>query len=224
VLLAAGALVGAMLAGVANPAAALAQDCESYHTNMEAYDATAERFGIGGEVYVNDSTTLGDLQQSVWRSIFVFHDNSDWTETGWADGPYSGVSSPTEYVTWDNDGTSSGTQFFNALDYDSDYFYKNQDQYGNEVYYFYVDGSELTYSPEMGFYKGDILTNSEHYDTCDSLWAHFYDLEYFNDDENWVSPLGDLEPYACDSDGNWLLNIVSDSELYVDQNDGVDCG
>jgi hypothetical protein len=39
-----------------------------------------------------------------------------------------------------------------------------------------------------------------------------------------VSPLGDLEPYACDSDGNWLLNIVSDSELYVDQNDGVDCG
>jgi hypothetical protein len=225
VLLAMGALIGTSLVGAANPAAALA--CTSYHTNMDAYDATALRFGIGGENYVNDSTTLGNLQSADYRSFFVWHDNTDWTEVGWGANAY-GHASPTEYTFWDNNGAEPNNgqpNFFSSLSYNTNYQFKNQDQNGDKIFHFYgANGAALDNSPVMGFYKGDILTNSEHYNSCDSLWAHMYNLAYYNENLTWVSPLGNLQPWYCNSNGNWLLNVISNSELYVDQNAGVNCG
>lgn len=227
VLLAMGAVVATSLIAAISPAPALAS-CVDYHTNMDGYDATAFRFGTGGEIYVNTEGTLDNLQSADYRSFFVFHDNIDFAEVGWGANAY-GHSSPTAYIYWDNNGAhppNNQPEFYKTLTYNTDWHFKVQDTYGDETFYVYLDDENTPFNqtPTMGFYKGDAVTNSEHYNSCDSLWTHMWDLSYFNEYHNWVSSFGDLEKWTCnDYNGNWLFNKISNSELYIDSNDGHPC-
>lgn len=218
-----GVLVAAAVMPAISPAPARAS-CASAHTNVAGWDAAANRYGNGGEIYVNTSSTLGSLQSSVFRSLFDAYDTGNDVEVGWTDNN-GGHQVPTVYAEWLNRGVDSGPQFYTgySLNYDTNYNFKVQNDGHLEIFRFYVDGqtTPLNYSPTMDFNLGAILTNSEHYNTCDSLWTHMYDLSYFNSAGNWVSGYGNLQEYSCNSGGNWLLSIRSNSELYVDQTTGV---
>lgn len=83
----------------------------------------------------------------------------------------------------------------------------------------------LTSSPTMNFSQGTAWTNSERYNTCDPLYAHFYNLNYCNASGgvcSRTSSYNDLE-CAADTSSTYLFDKKNNSEHYVDQGNGVNC-
>ena len=75
----------------------------------------------------------------------------------------------------------------------------------------------------MNFNWGLAVTNSEHYYTCDTLWAHFSALRDELRSGDWSTSYEDLECYADTSVNDWLFQKVSNSEHYVVDTSGVTC-
>jgi hypothetical protein len=74
----------------------------------------------------------------------------------------------------------------------------------------------------MNFNTGSPVTNSERYNSCDSLWAHMYDLSHMTSDGSWSASYGDLKCWA-DTSSTWYLHKDSNSELHVNQTSGGIC-
>jgi hypothetical protein len=53
------------------------------------------------------------------------------------------------------------------------------------------------------------------------MWTHMYALYRFNYYGQWIASYQNLAEWLCTSNGNWLFNKISNSELYVDQSGGV---
>jgi hypothetical protein len=180
--------------------------------------------GNGGTLYVNDATTLGSLHDAIARSLLVVNTSTSLgndVEVGWGDVGLG----PAVYAEWIVDGMDSNPQWDTNS---GDLIYPNTNRIfkvQNDAhafqfrFYFDGDGTPFNYSGyNANLNQGYDLTNSEHYNSCDSMWTHMYGLSYYNVSNQWVSPYGQLIWYYCNTDGHWLLNIPdnSNSELYVD--------
>ncbi len=47
------------------------------------------------------------------------------------------------------------------------------------------DPSPFNYSPTMNFNQGPVITNSEHYNSCDSMYTEMDFLNYYGSSGNW---------------------------------------
>jgi hypothetical protein len=215
-----GGFVALMAVLAVAPAAAVA--CGTSHQNVEGYDYTDNHYGNGGLIYVNTSSTLGSLNDTIARSFFDIGSAGNDVEVGWTDHN-GGYNSPTVYAEWVNRGVDGNPQFYTgySLSYNTNYTFKVQNTGHVYIWRYYIDGqgSPFNYSPTMNFQQGTVVTNSERYNTCDSMWTHMYSLEYFSSGGSW-NPYSSLAEYACDATDGWELNIRSNTELYVDQNGG----
>lgn len=213
----------ALMAVLAIAPAAATAACASSHQNVEGYDYTAPHYGNAGLVYVNNSSTLGSLRDSVHRSLFNIGSVGNDVEVGWT-ANNGGYSSPTVYAEWVNRGVDSGPQFYTgySLNYNTNYTFKVQNIGHISIWRFYIDGqgSPFNYSPTMNFQQGTALTNSERRNTCDSMFTHMYNLQYYSALKAF-HPYSSLSEYACTATDGWKLNILSNTELYVDQNGGT---
>lgn len=219
VLLLLGCLLGtATVCGtifISSPPAAAA--CTAHHVNVEAYEKTATRYGNRATVYVNTSATISSFNDSVFRSLFIAGSAGNDVEVGWT-AHNGGHSGPTVYAEWVNRGTDSGPRFYTGYSLDTDSYYnfivENVGHIG--IFRFYVDGesSPFAYSPTMNFDTGVPLTNSEHYNSCDSLWTHWYNVNFFRSDGTWSTAYNDLE-CLINTSSTWYLHKISNSELLV---------
>jgi hypothetical protein len=209
------------IAPAAATAAATAA-CSTSHQNVEGYDYTDPHYGNAGLIYVNDSSTLGSLHDDAARSLFDVGSVGNDVEVGWDD--HNGTSSPTVYAEWVNRGVDSGPQHYTgySLSYNTNYTFKVQNIGHISIWRFYIDGqgSPFNYSPTMNFQQGTVLTNSERYNTCDSMFTHMYNLQYYSALKAF-HPYSSLAEYGCSATGGWEINILSHTELYVDQNGGT---
>lgn len=229
VFVAAGSLAGALtvVAVVLGTAAPALAACTAHHTNVEGYDTAAIRYGNSASIYVNTSSTVSSSVDSIFRSLFVSNGSFDNdVEVGWT-ANNGGHSGPTVYSEWVNRGADSGPQFYTgySLNYDTHYRFSVINVGHIDIFRFLVDGqsSPFNYSPTMNFNRGTVITNSEHHNTCDSMWTDMSGLEYFDSSGNYVSGYGNLACYYNGSINDWLFNKISNTELKVDQGTGSSC-
>lgn len=216
-LIALGCLLGAAtVAGTIFVSAAPASaSCTSAHQNVQAID-NGTHYGNGGHIYVNTSTVINSLHDSLYRSLMLWYDGSNSVEIGWGAGPnnITGHSNPTVFAFWINRGTP-GQRAYKSLSENTNYLFRVENVGHIEIFRFYLDGesSPFAYSPTMKFDTAWPAPNSEHYNTCDSLWTHMYGLSYFTGSGSWSSSYNDLECWYNTS--KWYLYKNSNSELHV---------
>jgi|SRR5580658_144360 hypothetical protein len=209
--------------------AKITQDsCSSHHVNVQGYDEDLfdASYGNQGDVYVSTSGTLGGLDGPIARSLFIVSSTGDDVEVGWAAGPDTGspMDEPTLYAEWVNDGVDSTAQYDGSIDTNTNYVFDVENEGGVGVWRFKFDGGNpFNYSPTMNFNYGTAITNSEHFESCDSLWAHFYNLKDEGSIDNWDSAYFDYECWSNNSINDWYFNRSSNSESYVTQTPGVTC-
>jgi len=159
---------------------------------------------------------INSLHDALYRSLFIQYDSHNWVEVGWGAGPnnITGNSGPTVYAYWVNKGTA-GQKVYKSLSEDTNKTFTVENVGHVEIWRFYFDSesSPFAYSPTMIFDSSTALANSEHYNTCDSLWTHMYGLNYFSVGGVWRS-WGDLECGGNNSTG-WYLYRNSNTELHV---------
>jgi hypothetical protein len=220
-LLGAGTVGGTALA----PATPAFASCSSFHTNVDGYDTSGNYYGNKAFIYVNTNTVINGLQSAIFRNLFVVSGAGDDVEVGWT-ANNGGHSNPTVYAEWVNRGVDSGPQYYTgySLSTDTDYRFFAENVGHIDIFRFYVDGesSPFNYSPTMNFNTGEVLTNSEHYNTCDSLYTHMYALGHMRSDGSWHD-YDNLACYYNNSGGNWLFEKNSNTELHVDQTTGSAC-
>ena len=228
-LIATGCLLGALtvVTTVLGPTAPAFASCSSHHTNVEGDDFGSNRYGNSAEIYVNTSSTIDSLNDSIFRSLFVTSGSWDNdVEIGWSahNGDHSG---PTVYAEWVNRGVDSGPQFYTgySLNHNSYSSFSVFNSGHQGIFRFKVDNqsSPFSYSPTMNFNLGPIITNSEHDNSCDSLWTDMFSLSYFNSSGNWIAGYGNLECFYDNSVNDWLFNVIDNSELKVDENTDLTC-
>ena len=149
-------------------------------------------------------------------SLQIKYDSLNFVEVGWGAGPHNitGNAGPTVFAYWWNSGTP-GQFTYKSLTADQDYVFtvENVGQVGIFRFYFDNESDPFAYSPTMIFQSSTVLANSEHYNTCDSLYTHMYGLNYFSVGGDWRT-WGDLECNYNDSTG-WYLYKNSNTELHV---------
>lgn len=153
-LVALGCLLGAAtVAGTTLVTAApTLASCTTQHANVEAYDSYSNHHGNRGNVWVNSSGVINNLQDALYRSLFIAYDGNNWVEVGWGAGPnnITGNSGPTVYAYWNNNG-SPGQQIYKSLSEDTYYTFtvENVGHIGIWRYYFDSESSPFAYSPTM---------------------------------------------------------------------------
>lgn len=206
---------------------ALPAACSTYRTNVDGTDAAnVVEYGDQGYVYVNTSETLSGLNNTIYRSLFIISTAGNDVEVGWAAGPDIGspMNKPTLYAEWVSDGTDSLPQFNGTINSNTNYQFvvKNVGDVGIWRFVFSNDSSPFDYSPTMNFNTGQAVTNSEHHNNCDTMWAHFYNLEDAPNTDSWTN-YGDYECLSDNSINGWYFNRTSNNEGYVTQTPGVAC-
>lgn len=208
--------VAATSEGPASAAPALT-DCGSGHANVEGNSPDAH-YGNFAYIYVNTSDVLDNLNNSLYRSIFIVQNTSNDVEIGWGAGPNSVThsgSTPTVYAYWFNRGVP-GDSIYESLGDNTNRAFTVQNVGGNDIFQFIFDGdsSPFAYSPTMSFNTATPLANSERYNYCDSLYAHIYNLDYLTS-SGWS---GDWGNWAC-----WTNTSVR-NPYYLHQNSDSDMG
>jgi|GEM_PF-2263355 len=209
--------------GLVASAPALAS-CSASHDNIEAWDlAFYGAYGNRGSIYVNTDATLDNLNGIIARTFSVVSSNGmNDVEFGWADD-IEGYNVPT--VASDSEiggNTATATMYPSyGLSYDTDYRFRIENLGDHDIFRYVVDGqsSPIGYSPTMNFNVGFVLTNSEHYNTCDSLWTHQYGLN--EQVTSGSSPVWQsyttLACFVNDSVPAWYLHVNSETDLQVTQ-------
>jgi hypothetical protein len=72
----------------------------------------------------------------------------------------------------------------------------------------------------MSFNYGEPITNSERWNSCDTLFADFSSLQYLNK-STWVN-YGDLS-CAEDNASGWYFDKISSTENEVSDSTGITC-
>jgi hypothetical protein len=213
-LMAAAAVGGTILA----PSAPALAACSFFHANVNGTDYGGAHYGNKSHIYVNTNSVINGLQDAIFRSIFVVGSSGNDVEVGWT-ANNGGHSGPTVFAEWVNRGVDSGPKFYTgySLSTDNNYRFFVENVGHVEIFRFLVDGesSPFKYSPTMNFNTGAMVTNSEHYNTCDSLYTHMYDLAYMVSNGSWSSSYGNLQ--CSYNNSSWYLHKNSNSELHVNQ-------
>jgi hypothetical protein len=224
--LASGALaVAAPRAGLA-AARSVARSCATHHTNVEGSDkGNNATYGQKGYIYINTSTTLGNLQDDIFRTYSEWGPPGWNVEFGWGDGP--DFSGPTVISDYEMDGHTANAQSLSySLTDNTDVRFRIENIGLQYIWRYVVDGQStpIGYSPTMNFNYGTPHTNSEHYNNCDSMWTHMWNLSYSNNvPPNWSSSFSNLQCYLDDSINDWLFDKISNQEEQVNETNGVTC-
>lgn len=222
-LLGAATLAGTSMAGgTGMAAAARVNDCVNHHANVAGYDAQGPAFyGTKGYIYVNTSGALSGLNGAVWRSFFDYDGNSmENVEFGWTDNN-SVYSTPTPASDYMVAGTTQPPSFWPSfvLFYNSNYRFRIENLGGKGIFRYVIDGqaSPIAYSPTMDFNTGFAVTNSEHYNSCDTLWTDMFSLQHQTDlNPDW-SDWANIACWRNDSVNDWYLHKVNATEVQVNQ-------
>jgi hypothetical protein len=191
------------------------------HQNEEAQDeGTATANGNRGDVLVNN-IDYGALRDGIFKSLFIWHGDINDVEVGWS-GHANGFTQPTLYLEWKKDGADSSPQYYNYLMEGVFYNLRIQDSDKNGIFSAYVDsGSSFDTTINMGWSTGRPLTNSERYNSCDGGYAHFKSLHFCQATPCTWQTYRNLECWpVTDGMGNYWVDIVSNSEHYVDLGTG----
>jgi hypothetical protein len=238
--LAAGCALGLATIGVlvlvpgtsARAAGARPAPCRNIHANVEGYDARLPgAYGNQGYIYVNSRGALAHLRNFVARSLFVIGPGvahgrflND-VEIGWTAGP-GRLHIPEVYSEWVSRGVDSKFRRYPGyrLRGGASFRFRVQDPGRHSVWQFLAGNRSrpFGFSPRMDFSHGYVLTNSEHYNTCDSLYARFHGLRYASAPGRWQPHYLDLRCYLNDSRG-WYFHRVSNYASAVTDKRGS-CG
>jgi hypothetical protein len=214
-------------AGTAGTAAARPARCRSIHANVEGYDARLPRaYGNQGYIYVNGRGALAHLHNYVARSLFVIGPGvahgrflND-VEIGWTAGP-GRLRTPQVYAEWVNRGVDSKFRRYPGyrLLGGASFRFRVQDPGRRSVWQFLIGNRSrpFDFSPRMDFSHGYVLTNSEHYNTCDSLYARFHGLRYASAPHRWQPHYLDLKCYLNDSRGWYFHRVSNDAAAVTDR-------
>jgi hypothetical protein len=218
----AGAGVAAAGAGAASTAAA-ANACVSHHTNVEGYDAQGSGFwGTKGYIYINTAGALTGLNDAIWRTFLVISGSQTQNvEFGWTDNN-GGHSSPVPGSDYMVGGMTQPPSFWPSfsLDYNSNVRFRIENLGNQGVFRYVIDGQSapIAYSPTMTFDTGFTVANSEHYNSCDTLWTDMFSLQH----QTAINPAwSDWANIACwfsSSVNDWYLHKITSTEVQVDQN------
>ena len=232
--IAAGCLLGAATAAALAPtagarataahSATAVNACQSINVNDDGWDYYNIGYGNKGDVYINTSSVINSLHEAIFRNFFVTGDANNYVEGGWT-AHNGGYNNPTVYAEWKNLGMDSNPQFYTGygLTPNTDKVFTVENVGFHNIFRFYVDNQSnpFNYSPIMNFGSGYLQTNSERYNSCDSMYAHFYNLSYY-DSSSWTSSYNNLECYITQATG-WFFNKTSNSDHTINQVSGKTC-
>ncbi|MGH3399134.1 MAG: hypothetical protein ACRDPO_31065 [Streptosporangiaceae bacterium] len=207
--------------------------CAANHVNVEGYDANKPpSYGNEGSIYVLTQSTLNGINDNIYRSLFVrgpggSSGNSFYNdvEVDWTAGNGMFSNTPVVYSEWVIDGQDSGQQNYTGytLNPNTNYHFKVENVGGDRIFRFVVDGqsSPFNYSPQVNFNEGYDITNSEHHNNCDTLYANFTNLQWSPSYGTWsTSGYQDYECFA-DNSTDWYFHKNSNTSSDVTQNFGV---
>ena len=219
----AGAGVAAAGTGVAS-AAVQANACVNHHANVASYDAQGPSFwGTKGYIYINTAGALTGLQNTVARTFLVYAGSytAD-VEFGWVDND-GGYSSPTPVSDYMVAGTTQPPSFWPTfpLHTNSNVRFRIENLGNQGVFRYVIDGrsSPIAFSPTMDFNQGFAVTNSEHYNSCDTMWTDMFSLQHqYAINPGW----SDWANITCfrvtdPSINDWYLHAVTSTEVQVNQ-------
>ena len=210
-------------------AGTIAPDCASSHVNVEGYDANKPNsYGNEGSIYVSTQTALNGIQDNIYRSLFVRgpggttgnHFDND-VEVGWTAGNGISSNTPVVYAEWTILGQDSGQQNYTGytLQPDHTYHFEVKNVGGQRIFRFVVDGQSqpFDYSPQVQFNYGFNITNSEHHNNCDTLYASFTNLQWSPSLGNWST--NGYQNYKCYADNSttWYFHRNSNESSDVTQ-------
>ena len=208
------AIVGGSAMGAAAPAFA---SCTSDHSWVQGKDQNnSTAYGNKGYIYVNTSSIINNLQDAIARSFFVIMPSGYNVEVGWAANE-NGYKGPIVYAEWAIDGSTQAPVYDpnsngRGLATDSNYRFRVDNAGNVGIWRFIFDGdsSPFTYSPTMPSNYGAPYVQSEHFNSCDSLYTHQYDLSY-SEPSYWVSGYDNLVCTLNDSP-DWYFHKNSNSD------------
>ncbi|GEM_PF-4645134 len=163
-------------------------------------------YGVRGMAHVWDPivTPFGAYVNSVW----ILQDSQNSVEIGWLER--GGTDERTYFRTWTFQGIyNEDTWGSPALDTDHEFQVFNN---GVGGWQYYVDGVQRTPNALLEPYAADAGAMRERHNTCDSGWAHWWDLQRYDYYGNWVS-WQSLEERNYDYP--WFLESISTSEFFV---------
>jgi hypothetical protein len=183
-----GCLIGAAtVAGMtlARAAPASADSCSSAIAAVEG-GRTSSHYGVRADVYINTMGTVNAYLDGFVRSLFVWVNSNNWVEVGWS-AHISGTGEPQVFAEWDNAGRQNHFDYKLIGAYDTDRNFRIENVGHIKIFRFYFAGesSPFTYSPTMNFNIGYPRGNSERHNWCQSLYAHFYNLNDQISDGTW---------------------------------------
>ena len=157
--------------------------CQSAHRNVMTFDNNgAAFFGNFAHVYVNTVNTISGLQNTIARTLSVWNGaETSNVEFGWTahNGAYANAVPVSDYMVAST--TQPPTLYGNSYPLNNNVYYrfKIQNVNSNGISRYYLDGqtSPIGYSPTMSFNEGYVTTNSEHYNTCDTMWTDMTGLQ-----------------------------------------------
>ncbi len=173
-------------------------------------NGTIPFYGVWGYSHIWDPTVTywGDYVNSVW----IARDNLNYVEIGWVERGDGSGGKRTYFRTWEINGVYHD-EFWGTPLVDTDHDFKVYNVSGNKEWKYYVDGIQRIPNITTTFDSGITGAMRERHNTCDSGWAHWWNLQRCDyacnwspwqtiDERNWYEPL-------------WFLDIVSFSEFYV---------
>jgi hypothetical protein len=224
-LLGTACLAGTSIAasGTSAAAAPAANACVNHHTNTMSYDAQGPIFwGTKGYIYINTADTLSGLNNAIWRTFLVYDGSQTQNvEFGWTDNN-GGHSSPTPGSDYMVGSMTQPPSFWPSftLDYNSNVRFRIENLGNQGVFRYVIDGQSapIAYSPTMNFNQGFAVTNSEHYNSCDSMWTDMFSLSHqYAINPGW-SDWANITCWVNTSQNDWYLHKVSSTEVQVNQN------
>jgi len=184
---------------------------------------TTYAYGNKGFIYVNTSSVINTLQDAIARSHFVLLPAGYNVEVGWAANE-NGHKGPIVYAEWEinnvtrapyYDPNSNGRGL--ATDNDFRFRVENIGDEGIWRFVFDDDSSPFAYSPTLPYNHGQPYDQSEHYNTCDSLYTHMYDLSSYDyTTGTWSASYSNLE-CALNDPPDWYFHKNSNSDFDVTQ-------
>jgi hypothetical protein len=205
--------------------AIVTNDCETINVNDDGWDYQNNgAYGNRGYIYINSSGVIDNLHDAIFRNFFVTGDEDNNVEAGWTadNGGYSG---PTVYSEWMIDDVQYDPVFYTgySLSPGTNKVFNIENVGDVGIFRFYVDdqANPYGYSPEMKFQNGYIQTNTERYNSCDSMYANFTSLNWY-DFNAWTSSYNDLECYITTA-GGYYFDKASNSAHSINTSNGVTC-
>jgi len=174
-------------------------------------NGTIPFYGVWGYSHIWDPvvTYYGDYVNSVW----VAKDGLNIVEVGWVERGEGSGGARTYFRTWTIDGIYH-EDFWGAPTVGTDHDFKVYNVNGDQEWRYYVDDAQRTPNITTSFDNGVTAAMRERHNTCDSGWAHLWNLQRCDYACNWSSwqTIDERNWYEID----WFLDFVSMSEFYVD--------